>query len=221
MAFADKLLQGPAPWLAARIINGLYRSLRPETIGAEKIRQLWADGRPVILSFWHDQLLLMPKGYCGQGARTLISSSTDGELIARTVAYFGIGSVRGSSNRGGRGAFKTMVDLSSGPHDLVFTPDGPKGPRHSLKAGIAQLARISGRPVVPTAFACSSGHRFQSWDRFLLPYPWGRAVYIYGEPLVYGRHETMDDFLSRLKVAMDATNRKAGEHLRQYGLSAV
>lgn len=220
-ALADKFLLGVAPWLAARIINGLHKCLQPEMIGADRIKHLWADGQPVILAFWHDQLLLMAKGYCGQGAKTLISASTDGELISRTVAYFNIGSVRGSSNRGGRGAFKALADLSSGPQDLVLTPDGPKGPRHRLKGGVAQLARISGRPVVPTAFACSRGHRFQSWDSFLLPYPWGKAVYIYGEPLVYGQNETMDDFLARLQAAMDATNRKAGDYLEQYGLSAV
>jgi lysophospholipid acyltransferase (LPLAT)-like uncharacterized protein len=163
----------------------------------------------------------MVKGYGGQGARVLISASKDGELISRTMAYFNVGSVRGSSNRGGRAAFKSLVDLSREPLDLVFTPDGPKGPRHSIKEGVVQLARISGRPVVPMAFACTNGHRFQSWDRFLLPYPWGRAVYSYGEPLIYEKHETAENFLSRLQAAMDDNTRRAGEHLNQYGLSAV
>lgn len=220
-SLADKFLLGVAPGLAARIIGWLHRRLQPETLGAANVRKFWADGQPVILSFWHDQLFLMVKGYCGNGAKVLISASKDGELISRTMRYFNIGSVRGSSNRRGRAAFKALVELSQEPLDLVFTPDGPKGPRHCIKEGVVQLARISGRPVVPAAFACSHGHRFQSWDRFLLPYPWGKAVYIYGEPLVYGEQESAEEFLARLQAAMDATNRCAGEYLKHYGLSAV
>lgn len=217
----DKLLLGVAPGLAAKIIVWLHRRLRPETLGEQHVDRLWSEGQQVILAFWHDQLLLMVKGYRGKGAKVLISSSKDGELISRTMRYFSIGAVRGSSNRGGRAAFKALVELSQEPFDLVFTPDGPKGPRHCIKEGVVQLARISGRPVVPGAFACSRGHRFQSWDRFLLPYPWGKAVYVYGEPLRYEQHETADDFHARLQAAMDETNRCAGEHLKQYGLSAV
>jgi lysophospholipid acyltransferase (LPLAT)-like uncharacterized protein len=218
---ADRLLLSVAPWSAAKIINWLYRRLRPETLDNAAVRNLMDQGKPVILAFWHDQLLLMVKGYSGHGAKVLISSSKDGELISRTMAYFGLGSVRGSSNRGGRTAFKEMLNLSKEPLDLVITPDGPKGPRHTLKDGVVQLARISGRPVVPTAFACSHGHRFQSWDQFLLPFPWGRAIYIYGDPLTFGNDETAESFQSRLQHAMNETNRRAGEHLNQYDLSAV
>jgi len=220
-SFGDKLLLGIAPWLAARIIAWLSRRLKPEVIGDASLNRLWASRQQVIFSFWHDQLLLIVKGYRGPGAKVLISSSRDGELIARTMAYFDIGAVRGSSSRGGRTAVKAMIDLSREPLDLGFTPDGPKGPRHIAKTGVVQLAKVSGRPVVPMAFACSHGHRFQSWDRFLLPYPWGRAVYSFGEPLWYEKSEDLESFLSRLQIAMDDNTRRAGEHLSQYGLSAV
>ena len=217
----DKLLLGTAPWMAARIIAWLFRRLKPDVIGDASLNRLWASKQQVIFAFWHDQLLLMVKGYRGSGARVLISASRDGELIARTMAYFDIGAVRGSSSRGGRAAVKEMIDLTREPLDLGFTPDGPKGPRHIAKPGVAQLAKVSGRPVVPMAFVCSHGHRFQSWDRFLLPYPWGRAVYCFGEPLWYEKSENIESFLSRLQIAMDDNTRRAGEHLSQYGLSAV
>ncbi len=218
---ADKFLLGVAPWLAAKTMSWLHRRLKPEIIGVQEVSRLWTDRQPVILSFWHDQLFLMVKGYGGEGAKVLISASKDGELIARTMAYFDVGSVRGSSNRGARAAFKEMIGLSHEPLDLVFTPDGPKGPRHIVKEGVVQLARISGRPIVPMAFACSNGHRFQSWDRFLLPYPWGKAVYSFGAPLYYDKNETMDDFRDKVQKAMDDNTRCAGEHLNQYDLSAV
>ncbi len=182
---------------------------------------LSSAGRHVIFATWHDQLLLISPGYRGGAAKVLISRSKDGELIARVVSYFGIGAVRGSSNRGARAAFRELVQLSREPCTLGITPDGPTGPRHRLKEGVVQLARLSGRPIVPLAFACSSGHRFQSWDRFLLPYPWGKAVYSFGEPLYYTENETIEHFQSRVQEAMDDNTRRAGEHLKQYGLSAV
>jgi lysophospholipid acyltransferase (LPLAT)-like uncharacterized protein len=163
----------------------------------------------------------MVRGYRGPGAKILISASKDGELIARTMAWFGQGAVRGSSTRGGRAAFRALVDLAREPFDLVLTPDGPKGPRHCLKEGVVQLARLSGRPVVPMAFVCSRGHRFASWDRFLLPYPFCRAVFSFGEPVRHVKGEEIAAFQARLLRAMQENERRAGARLEAFGVSAV
>lgn len=217
----DRLLLNLVPPLAAGIIRLLHRSMRMETIGEEHPRQFWDSGQAVILPFWHEQLLLMVKGYRGPGARTLISASKDGELLARTMQRFGYDAVRGSSNRGGRKAFRELVELGRQPFDLVITPDGPKGPRQKVKDGVVQLARLSGRPVIPMAFACSRGHRFGSWDRFLLPYPFSRGVYAFGEPLLFGKGEDADQFRARLEEAMNENVRRACARLEKHGVSAV
>ena len=218
---SDKILLNTAPWLAAKLIGWIHRILKPESIGEQELKRIWSEGRYAILATWHDQLLMIPPEYSGAASKVLISSSKDGELIARVVEYFGVGAVRGSSNRGGKAAFRELTKLSKEPINLGFTPDGPRGPRHVVKEGVVQLARISGRPIVPIAFACSNGHRFQSWDRFLLPFPWGKAVYSFGAPLYYDKNETMDDFRDRVQKAMDDNTRTAGEHLNQYDFSAV
>jgi lysophospholipid acyltransferase (LPLAT)-like uncharacterized protein len=220
-SLSDRFLLSTAPWLAAKLVKLIYLLLKPESIGEDKPNEIWANGHHIIFAVWHDQLLLIAPSYTGGPAKALISNSRDGELIARVVSYFGLGTVRGSSNRGGRAAFRELIQLSKEPCTLGITPDGPTGPRHQLKEGVVQLARLSGRPIVPLAFACSSGHRFQSWDRFLLPYPWGKAVYSYGEPLYYDENETIEQFQSRVQEAMDSNTRRAGEHLSQYGQSAV
>ena len=139
----DRIALFAGPWLAARVIRLVHACLKVEVLGESPLLDLWAVRQQVILSFWHDQLFLMAKGYRGPGARVMISASRDGELIARTMDYFGIDSVRGSSTRGGRAAFREMLQLANQPVDLVITPDGPKGPRHQVKEGVVQLARIS------------------------------------------------------------------------------
>jgi lysophospholipid acyltransferase (LPLAT)-like uncharacterized protein len=209
------------PFLAAWIIRLLYRTMRVQFRGEEHVRGIWQEGRQVIFAFWHDQLLLMVKGYRGTRAKILISASKDGELIARTMKHFGQEAVRGSSSRGGRAAFKAMLELAREPVDLVFTPDGPKGPRHEVKEGIVQLARLTGRPVVPMAFVCSRGHRFASWDRFLFPFPFSRGVFFFGAPLYHDKGEPAEDFRLRLQRAMEENEERASACLEEFGVSAV
>ena len=105
--------------------------------------------------------------------------------------------------------------------DLGITPDGPKGPRHQVKEGVAQLARLSGRTVVPIAFACSRGHRFASWDRFLLPYPFCRGVYALGEAVRHREGESTEAFRERIQQAMEENGRQAQARLEERGVSAV
>lgn len=221
VSFKDRLLLVIVPWLAAGLIRLLHRLLRTEVIGQENLEPSRRRGECLILAFWHDQLLLMVKGYRGPGAKILISASKDGELIARTMAHFGQGAVRGSSSRGGRAAFKELIALGREPVDLVITPDGPRGPRHETKEGVVQLARLTGRSVVPMTFVCSRGHRFGSWDRFLLPYPFSRGVFAYGQPLRYGEDDTPEGFRSRLQQAMEENEKCARARLEEYGVSAV
>jgi len=221
MKVADRLLLQFVPVSAAGIMRLLHLTIRRETLGEENLRQVWNRGERAIIAFWHDQLFLMVFGYPGKNARLLISASKDGELLARTMGFFGQNAVRGSSSRGGRAAFREMLNLGKERTDLVLTPDGPKGPRHSLKDGVVQLARLTGRPVVPMAFVCSSGHRFKSWDRFLFPYPFSRGVYSFGEPVFYKKEENAELFRQRLKEAMRVNQENAERRLETFGVSAV
>lgn len=217
----ERLLIAIGPWLAAGLIRLLARSMRIEYLGLETVQGCRQRGEHLLLSFWHDELLLMVKGYRGASARILISASRDGELIARTMQRFGHEAVRGSSHRGGRAAFRALVELGREPYDIGITPDGPRGPRHQIKDGIVELARITGRPVMPLTFVCSRGHRFASWDRFLLPYPFARGVFCYGPPLYFGKGDDPQRFHHQLQQAMDESRRRAQAHLESYGLSAV
>jgi len=77
-----------------------------------------------------------------------------------------------------------MVRASRKGCHLAITPDGPRGPREEVKTGTIELARLAGTPIIPIAFAASHGKFERSWDRLLVPYPFGRGVFVYGEPVV-------------------------------------
>lgn len=221
MKISDRLLLTFVPFTASRVMHLLNFSIKKDIIGADLLRSVWERGEQVIIPFWHDQLFLLVFGYPGKHAKLLISSSKDGELLARTMKYFDQDTVRGSSSRGGRAAFKEMLNLCKEKADIVLTPDGPRGPRHELKDGVIQLARMSGRPVMPMAFVCSRGHRFKSWDRFLFPFPFSSGVYSFGAPIYFDKQETVDEFRDRLKKAMHDNQQQAEARLESYGLSAV
>ena len=143
------------PPVAAAVIRGVAKSMRYETHGHEAVDALYREGRHIILAFWHAQQLMIPIGYRGAGSHVLISQHGDGEIIARIIARFGHQAVRGSSTRGGAGALRALIKLGRSGQDVVVTPDGPKGPRHVAKLGVIQLAKATGLPIVPLAFACS------------------------------------------------------------------
>lgn len=209
------------PWLAALLIRLLYLTLKVESIEDESVVQSWNEDENFLLITWHEQILMMPKGYHGPGVKLLISRSKDGELLARAMGHFGYGAVRGSSSRGGRTAFRELLGLTKQNVDIAITPDGPRGPRRELKDGVIHLAKVSGRGVVPVAFVCSKGHRFGSWDRFVCPYPTARAVYSYGAPVYYDKETGVEDFRLRLMTAMQNNERLAVARLESYGLSAI
>lgn len=221
MKLKDRLLLSLVPPLAAGLIRVLYRLNRIEYLGEDTLRSLWQRGEQLILPYWHEQTMLMVFAYRGPKVNVLISASKDGELLTRTMRFFNIDAVRGSSSRGGRAAFRALVELGRQNVDIVLTPDGPRGPRRELKDGVIQLARLTSRPVVPMAFCCSRGFRFSSWDRFLFPLPFGRGIYAFGEPLRYSQEEGVDGFRERLLLAMKQVQDKAQARLEELGVSAV
>src|SRR6188508_1922576 len=175
------------PPVGAALVWGIAATMRPTTRGHEELDAVYRSGQHIILAFWHAQQLMIPTGYRGTGANVLISQHQDGEIIARIVSRFGHCAVRGSSTRGGALALRELIRLGRSGADLVVTPDGPKGPRQVAKLGVVQLAKVTGLPIVPLAFACSTRQLFASWDHFMVPYPFSRGVFLYGKPMFVPR----------------------------------
>jgi len=162
------------------------------------------EGRRFLLAFWHRHLLLMPYSYRGRAISVLVSRHRDGELIARTVAHFGIHTSRGSSTRGGVAGVRELLRQLRDGYDLAFTPDGPKGPAGVAKPGAVQVAALAGIPIVPVALAASRARALTSWDRFLIPLPGSRVHLVYGEPWYVERGADMEEAARQLGRRIDA-----------------
>lgn len=172
-----------APALGFFAVKLLRRTLRITHRNQHHLETCLRQGRPVICAFWHGRMLMMPFACPDLQVAVLISHHRDGESIGRIAKRLGFFLIRGSATRGGAEALRRMVmALQQGLH-VAITPDGPRGPRERVKIGIIKLAKLTGCPILPVAFGCSSPLFLNSWDAFLIPLPFSRGVYVWGEPL--------------------------------------
>lgn len=162
-------------WLSALLIRALGATWRVRVTGN-------VDIGPNIYALLHGNLLLPAFRLRRSGAVIMISRHRDGELIAQAIERLGYPTVRGSSTRGAASAVREMRREHQA-RPWVVTPDGPKGPRGSVKDGLIRLAQESGRPILPLVGAARPAKRFASWDRFTLPWPFARVVVHFGAPL--------------------------------------
>src|SRR5690349_17883708 len=140
-------------------------------------------GSPRVYAFWHGNLLVPSAAIRGSGAAVMISRHSDGEVIARIVERLGYTTVRGSSTRGGAAALHEAVTAIRGGRHLVFTPDGPKGPRHVARPGAVYAASRAGAELVPVGVGVRRGWSLGSWDRFRIPRPFTTVAIVEGERL--------------------------------------
>ena len=171
------------PWLAYWTIKILGRTMRFEEIHPEIPRSFWENGIPAIGAFWHGRLLMMPYIYKGKKLSFLVSPHRDGQVVGKALERLGFHAILGSTTRKGFSAFKRMIKAQQNGSDIAVAPDGPRGPRCRAQIGVIELAKLTGRPVIPFTFSASKRKFFKTWDRFLLPYPFSRGVFIWGEPI--------------------------------------
>lgn len=204
--------------LGAYLLHGLicliYRTMRVSIVGQETYRNLCESENGVIGIFWHGRMLMMPFLYPGSKISILISAHRDGEIIANVMKLFNFGLVRGSSKKGGSAALREMLKLLKSGSDLGITPDGPKGPSEIVKPGIAEVARLSGKYIIPTTFSAKPCIRATSWDRFMIPLPFSKVVLYAGTPLRYEDGEDMENFRCRIEASLTQANIEADGYLR-------
>jgi len=170
--------------LIALYVRLVYATSRWTTIGGETPGALTGARRPFIVAFWHGRMLMLPMMWARRAPlHMLMSAHRDGRIIAGAVAFFGIGSIEGSSTAGGSAALRTMLRHIRAGTCVGITPDGPNGPAMHASAGIVTAARLARAPIVPMTYATSRRRIIASWDRFHLALPLSRGVFCWGEAI--------------------------------------
>ena len=140
--FANKIIEN----LLVFLMRLIYLSCKKEFITNT------LPNKPVVILFWHEKLAFMPfiftKCWSGREANVIISDHKDGQMITDIIAHFGIGSIRGSSSKGALRAFLLAIKSINNGIDVAITPDGPRGPRHSISDGSVTIAQKTGVNIV-------------------------------------------------------------------------
>ena len=201
-------------YLLATVVYGLIRTV------AATMRFHWQDrsgildrnpAQPVIFCIWHNRLALCPSLYRqgiqrpspGRHLAAMVSASRDGGLLARVLELFGVQPVRGSTSRRGPQALLELTSWAERGFDLAITPDGPRGPRYRVQEGVLALAQVTGLPIVPVAYHLAWKFCLKSWDRFQVPFPFGRCEVVLGPPLWVPR-ATADADREQLRRELEA-----------------
>lgn len=187
MSAGRRLLYALAAPLLVGIVRLWWRSCRViAVVGEEHLSAALARAPSFLPCYWHQHHLFVAR-YLLEAQRRfgirigfLVSPSVDGELGAMIIRRAGAQVIRGSSSHTGALAMKDyFLALTREQISPVINPDGPRGPRFKFKPGALLLAQMSGRPIVPLAYAASRAWLFH-WDRFVLPWPFARIVMAIG-----------------------------------------
>ncbi|EFG35884.1 hypothetical protein BAZG_02177 [Brucella sp. NVSL 07-0026] len=179
-------------WLIASYLK-LVHATNPRLKDSASSEDIVHDFAPFIVTFWHGQHLmgpfLRPKGL---GLVAMFSRSADAELNARVAEKLGLLTVRGSGGRGTRanpekGGARALLTLKNAlrkGQSTSMIADIAHGKAREAGEGIILLAKLSGRPIIPLAYAFSRNHVLEkTWDKTTIPLPFGRSTIVRGDPV--------------------------------------
>jgi 3-deoxy-D-manno-octulosonic-acid transferase len=164
---------------------------------------------PCIYAFWHNKQVYLAVEHRGERVAVMVSKSKDGEYIAQVMNRLGLYPVRGSTRKGGDQAMREMIGLLNDQKQVAFTPDGPRGPLHMVHGGVVLAAQNTGLPVVPTTYIASRRVEFRSWDRFILPLPFGRVLVAHGRPFYVSPDAPLEQAKQQIHDALQENERAA------------
>jgi lysophospholipid acyltransferase (LPLAT)-like uncharacterized protein len=192
------------------VIRTIGPTLRYEVLGGEKVERRRAEKQPTIWAFWHR--VIIPIVWYGRNRGIVVMNTTafDGQWTRKVIERLGFGTAQGSSSRGGLRGLQVMSKRIAEGVDCAFTIDGPRGPRYVAKIGPVLLARMTGAPIMVFHIGVDRGKTIEkTWDHFLLPRLFARAIII-GGSLIYvpqdadaemikAKHEEMQKALERVR----------------------
>ena len=175
----------------ARMIVGGLRFVRlTNPLRASSMPIPFDDREPLIIALWHGQHFMTPAFYPKhRSLAAMVSRSADAELNALVVERFGFDTVRGSGGRegkvrGDKGGARALVALKKtldAGKNVVMIADIPHGTPREAGMGIITLAKLSGRPIMPSAMATSRRKVLEkTWDKTTINLPFGRSALGFG-----------------------------------------
>jgi lysophospholipid acyltransferase (LPLAT)-like uncharacterized protein len=163
------------------------------------------SGQPGLYVFWHSRLFMMPMLWpIPHKMHVLVSPHRDGHFSHGVLRLLGFQTIRGtSSNASSVIALRQLIRTLKDGGSVAITPDGPRGPREQMRGKVVDIARITGVPIVPMAYATRWHRRLRSWDRFMLPLPFGQGFMACG-PAIAVETDASAERIAELEMLCEA-----------------
>ncbi len=188
-------------WLIVRAIyiylKFVYLTSKWEFVWTDAItkNQLNAlDG--VLIAFWHNRIAFgmhILKKY--DNVFALVSSHTDGKIITDVIRAMNYGVIEGSTNRNPTRAVRSIINSLELGNKIVITPDGPRGPAHKINSSITKIAYKYNKPLIPISCMATKYFTLNSWDKMMIPKPFGKIVVTIGSSIILSGNANIDDNL--------------------------
>lgn len=189
------MLKKLIPYLLFTVYSLIRFTWRVKVVESAGLKKLLSENKLFVVAHWHGEelgIIYLLKRY---HVACIVSQSSDGEIMAKVIELFGSRAVRGSSTRGGVGALKGILTLAKQGWRPSVAVDGPKGPRHEVKPGVLEIAKLLKVPVVSISMASSRPFIFKkSWNKSELPLPFSKITVTWGEPIAVTDSE---DFIAK------------------------
>jgi len=204
-------------WMSRILTTILFATCRIEVVGQGIEQRYLLDnpGRGPLYASWHRGLAFLVYFYRGLRFVVMASTSRDGQLAVQFTKSHGWIPVYGSSTSRGMAATREMMRYLKKGHRGGLLVDAPQGPAYTSKPGIVALARWTGLPLLPVMWSADKYWRLNSWDQTIIPKPFSRIVFMYGDGLISippnasreddeTYRQELDDTLNRLMLKADS-----------------
>ncbi len=191
--FVESLLLRVVPKLLSWIMRLWFGTCRVTVHNGDIMSSIDRGETNIVASFWHYSIIFIFYFVRNYSATAMVSSSRDGEYIARLAGELGFNTVRGSKNHKGVEALKGMLRAVRAGDNGAIVADGSQGPARKAQAGALLVAAKTGKPVVPMIWAASSYFTIKSWDKTAIPKPFSRIDLYFGEPMYLPRKVGADE----------------------------
>lgn len=181
----------------------LLKTCKYTVTGGEHLKSSAKSGSSIIM-LWHNHLPLIgpsiltaaPKlSYCA-----FISNSKDGDIAAEYTTSYSIGSTIRVPHDSRDAALKTLISRLKMKRDVaIITPDGPRGPRHRIKPGIAIAAKETNASIIPFTWTCDKYWELKSWDKMQIPKPFATIHATFGAPVTLTKESAIEDDIQFLE----------------------
>lgn len=175
----------------------IVKTCKVRVDGLSKLHEA-AGTSPCILALWHNNLAAVPEvlhRFSPQFTYTaFISKSRDAEALALLTHSYPNGKALRVPHNARHFALTQMIHLLKERDSIVIiTPDGPRGPKCTVKPGIVAAARGANAKIIPFTWAASRTWKLSTWDQMRIPKPFSTLVVTFGDPISLEEGKTLEE----------------------------